>query len=208
MKWIAEGTKTCFKTIERWLNKIMDWLEEFFPETDKSREGPGKGWMSSVHDLLWVLLVVLVSLLGVFLWRTLKRRKERQSATISEAIPAVPDLTDDQVEADELPADQWMVMAKELMDRGEFRLALRALYLSTLAHLAENEMITIAKYKSNRDYKQELGRRGIEKEGILAVFSENVTVFDRSWYGMHKVTRNDLEHFSENQERIMGFVTQ
>ncbi|MBW1796935.1 MAG: hypothetical protein JRJ21_00735 [Deltaproteobacteria bacterium] len=206
MKWIAQGAKTCFTTIARWLGKIMDWLEKFLPGTDKSREGQGKGWITSVRGLLWVLLVVLVSFLGVFLWRTLKRRKERQSATTGEAIPAVPDLTDDHIKADELPADQWMVMAKELMDRGEFRLALRALYLSTLAHLAENEIITIAKYKSNRDYKQELGRRGHEREDLLAVFSENVTVFDRSWYGMHKVTRNDLEHFSENQERIMSFV--
>ena len=208
MKWIAGGAKTCFKAIARWLGKIMDWLEKFFPETDKSREGPGKGWATSIRGLLWVLLAVLVSLLGVFLWRTLKRRRERQSATTSEAIPAVPDLTDDHIKADKLPADQWMVMAKGLMDRGEFRLALRALYLSSLAHLAENEMITIAKYKSNRDYRQELGRRGHEMQGLLAVFSENVTVFDRSWYGMHKVTRDDLELFSGNQERIMAFVVQ
>jgi hypothetical protein len=208
MKWIAGGAKTCFKAIARWLGKIMDWLEKFFPGTDKSREGPGKGWATSVRGLLWVLLVVLFSLLGVFLWRTLKRRRELQSATTSEAINAAPDLTDDHIKADELPADQWMVMAKELMDRGEFRLALRALYLSILAHLAENEMITIAKYKSNSDYKRELGRRGHEREGLLAVFSENVKVFDRSWYGMHRVTREDLELFSGNQERIVKFVTQ
>jgi hypothetical protein len=208
MKWIAGGAKTCFKAIARWLSKIMDWLEKFFPGTDKSREGPGKGWATSVRGLLWVLLVVLFSVLGVFLWRTLKRRRELQSETIREAIPAVPDLTDEYIKADELPVDQWMVMAKELRDRGEFRLALRALYLSILAHLAENEMITIAKYKSNRDYKQELERRGHEREGLLAVFSENVKVFDRSWYGMHKVTRGDLELFSGNQERIMELVTQ
>jgi hypothetical protein len=208
MKWIAGGAKTCFKTIARWLGKIMDWLEKFFPGTDNSREGPGKGSSASVRGLLWILLVVLLSVLGVFLWRTLKRRKERQSATNSEVIPSVPDLTDDHIKADELPADQWMVMAKELADRGEFRLALRALYLSILSHLAENEMITIAKYKSNRDYKRELGRRGHEREGLLAVFSENVKVFDRSWYGMHKVTHEDLEVFSGNQERIIEFVTQ
>jgi hypothetical protein len=208
MKWIAGGAKTFFKAIARWLGKIMDWLEKFFPGTDNSREGPGKGSNAPVRGLLWVLLVVLLSVLGVFLWRTLKRRKERQSATNSEAIPAVPDLTDDHIKADELPADQWMVMAKELMDRGEFRLSLRAIYLSILAHLAENEMITIARYKSNRDYKRELGRRGHEREGLLAFFSENVKVFDRSWYGMHEVTRDDLEVFSGNQERIMKLVTQ
>ena len=206
IKWIAGGAKTSFKTIARWLSKIMEWLEKFFPGTDNSREGPGKGSSASVRGLLWVFLVVLLSVLGIFLWRTLKRRKERQSVTKSEVIPAVPDLTDDHIKADELPADQWMVMAKGLVDRGEFRLALRALYLSILAQLAENEMITIAKYKSNRDYKQELGRRGIEEKGILAVFSENVKVFDRSWYGMHEVTRDDLELFSGNQERIVELM--
>ena len=101
-----------------------------------------------------------------------------------------------------------MVMAKELMDRGEFRLALRALYLSILAHLAEDEMITIAQFKSNRDYERELARRCHEREGLLAFFSENVKIFDRSWYGMHEVTRDDLKVFSGNQERIVKLVNQ
>lgn len=208
MKWIAGGAKTCFKTLAGWLGKIMDWLEKFSPGTDRSRDSPGRGWITSVAGLLWVLLVFLLFVLGVFLRRLLKKRRERQSSVTSEAIPAMPDLTEDHIKADELPADQWMLMAEEFMDRGEFRLALRGLYLSILAHLAENEMITIARYKSNRDYKEELGRRGHEREGLLAVFCENVRVFDRSWYGMHRVTQEDLELFSGNRERILKFVTQ
>ena len=33
--------------------------------------------------------------------------------------------------------NRWLVLAKELTDKGELRLAMRALYLATLAHLTE-----------------------------------------------------------------------
>ena len=39
---------------------------------------------------------------------------------------------------------------------------MRALYLATLAHLADREMITIESYKSNREYEDELKRRAHE----------------------------------------------
>lgn len=92
------------------------------------------------------------------------------------------------------------------MEQGSLRLALRAFFLATLAHLAKQEMITIAKYKSNREYEQELHRSAHHKQGIPALFSKNVAVFDRSWYGMYKVTPEDIKRFISNQERIMAFV--
>jgi len=37
---------------------------------------------------------------------------------------------------------------------------------------------------------------------LLAVFGENVSVFDRIWYGMHEVTRDLVQQFAANVERI------
>jgi hypothetical protein len=88
------------------------------------------------------------------------------------------------------------------MAAGDLRLALRALYLASLAHLGQRELIVIAKFKSNHDYARELRRRAQAREALLAAFGENVSEFERAWYGMHEVTRDHFEHFNANVERI------
>ena len=104
--------------------------------------------------------------------------------------------------ASELPEDDWLKLARELLGRGELRLALRALYLASLAHLARREMISVAKFKSNRDYEQELRRRARALPDLQAAFAENVGIFDRVWYGLHEVTQEALERFQINLETI------
>jgi hypothetical protein len=111
-------------------------------------------------------------------------------------------LNDENVVADQLPEDGWLKLARELMERGDLRLALRALYLASLAHLAQREFISVAKFKSNRDYEVELRRRTRALPDLQGAFAENVGIFDRVWYGLHEVSRDVLEHFQANLERI------
>ncbi len=121
----------------------------------------------------------------------------------SEAIASNPDLTDDQLKADDLPVDGWLSLARQMMEKGELQLALRAFYLASLAHLAEHELITIARHKSNREYELELRRKAHDQGDLVTVFSMNVAMFDRAWYGMHYVTHEEMRRFTENHERIM-----
>ena len=95
-----------------------------------------------------------------------------------------------------------MSLALELLERGELRLAMRAFYLSSLAHLATRNLVSIARFKSNRDYERELRRRSHALPEVSNTFSENVSVFDRVWYGMHEINAELLQHFRNNVERI------
>jgi hypothetical protein len=88
------------------------------------------------------------------------------------------------------------------MEKGELRLALRALYLSSLADLADRQLITIARFKSNRDYERELARRSHALPEVSEIFARNVGVFDRAWYGLHPVTLEAMEEFSGNVNRL------
>jgi hypothetical protein len=117
----------------------------------------------------------------------------------------MPDLTNDQTKADELPTNRWLILAKELMEKGDLRLALRAFYLATLAHLSDHGLLTIEGFKSNREYENELRRRAHEHQNLVSLFSANVKLFDRSWYGLYDVTQEILKSFINNQERIMAF---
>ena len=117
---------------------------------------------------------------------------------------AVPDLADENVTASQLPEDDWLRLARELLSKGELRFALRALYLASLAHLAQRDMISLAKFKSNRDYEQELRRRARALPDLQDAFAENVGIFDRVWYGLHDVTREALQRFQINLEKIQA----
>ena len=94
----------------------------------------------------------------------------------------------------------------ELMAKGEYRLAMRALYLATLSYLAEKELVNIEIYKSNQDYDRELQRRSSDQKDLVSAFSETVTVIDRVWYGMRKISQNDVERYLTEQERIMALA--
>ncbi|MBN2418254.1 MAG: DUF4129 domain-containing protein, partial [Deltaproteobacteria bacterium] len=123
-----------------------------------------------------------------------------------QGIPSIPDLTDDYVNPVELPADRWLHIGYDLMQKQSFRLALRAFYLAALSHLAEKKLITIARYKTNLDYLAELQRRDHEHLDLIKLFSVNIRVFDRSWYGMHEVTDAVLNGFINDHERMVKIV--
>jgi hypothetical protein len=155
----------------------------------------------AVRGLIYLLLIALAGLLVWLLIRFWKRRAATPEVT-AEALPAMPDLADENVTAEQLPEDSWSQLARELFDRGELRLALRAFYLASLAHLATRNLITLARFKSNRDYERELARRGHVLAEVPALFGENVTDFERVWYGRHEVSPELLRQFAANLERM------
>ena len=113
-----------------------------------------------------------------------------------------PDVSAEDVAADALPAVRWLTLARDLLARGELRLALRALYLAELVHLAEMNLLAIARFKSNRDYEREIKRRAHSFPGMIGAFSENLVIFERIWYGIHSIKQETVQQFLNNYERI------
>jgi hypothetical protein len=148
--------------------------------------------------VLLVLLVCLIIWLLIRVWN----KRERSEEIVAESLVPIPDVADENTSAEQLPEESWMQLARELWERGELRLALRALYLATLAHLAERNLIVLAKFKSNLDYQRELARRAHALPEVSGVFLQCVSVFESIWYGFHEVTPEMLEHFSGDVERM------
>jgi hypothetical protein len=148
-------------------------------------------------------LGLLLLITTIFLEKTFRKRKNRVFAVSGKTASTKPDPSLEEVEAGDLPADRWLSLAKELRQKGSYRPALRAFYLATLAHLSEMELITLAKHKSDCDYRTELRRRAHEYKGLLTAFSGTIQFFHKSWYGMYEVGLKDLNQFAANQERIL-----
>lgn len=194
--------------VRKWLIAARDWLADWLKKlfrrdhTSNDHDRSGYGWMVTQQALLYGLVIIVGAVLGLLLYRTWRDRQRRATAVTAEAVPAAPDIADENVSAEQLPEDGWTRMARELLEKGELRLALRAFYLASLSHLAGRNLITLAKFKSNRDYEHELQRRAHVFAGLLAVFGENVAQFDRVWYGLHDVNAELVQHFAANVEQI------
>ena len=164
-------------------------------------EKPDAGWTSFSRALVIIPLVCIMAVLAFLAWRTWKDRKPRTQPAAVAITPAL-DITRDDLDATLLPEDGWLGLAGELIEKGDLRLALRALYLATLACLAGHDLITVTKYKSDREYEVELRRRSHTRPLLPAVFAENRALFESTWYGLHEVTPGIMEQFSHNQEQI------
>ncbi len=196
--WLAESVKSIGRSVFEMLRWIIDKL---FGDA-RAPSVSGKGWADATRGLFILLLVVLAAAIGFLLYRLWKNYHHLIPEGVAQPAPATPDLTDDNVTAAQLPEDEWLRLARELMTKGELRLALRALYLAGLAHLAGRGLLTIARYKSNLEYARELGRRSHALPVVLTAFTHNVAVFDRVWYGRHEATHDLLAAFETNVQRI------
>ncbi len=205
---LAKFLEKAGSLIRRCVRATIDWLEhwlrKFFdrqPKDSSGNGGSGYGWIMAAEVLLYALVAAALVALAIFLYRVWRGRQKKVAA-VAEAILPVPDLADENVHADQLPEDGWTQLARELLERGEFRLAMRAFYLASLAHLAARNLISIARFKSNRDYERELRRRAHAFPNLLATFGDNLFDFERTWYGRHEANRDLVSQFATNVDKI------
>jgi hypothetical protein len=201
--WIIDKLGKGLKAVINWIDELINWLIDLLPSADHRISSPDENWIKSVRVAVIVLLIGLLCTLVYILWRSWMRRQTAQAEIAATAVESTPDLEDESTTADDLPVNRWLELARELTEKGSLRQAIRAFYLAILADLAAHELITIEKFKSNREYEIELRRRAHQKEGLLSAFSKSRDVFERVWYGMHKISRPDLDHYAAIQKRLM-----
>jgi len=201
IKGVQDTLVRWFEPFQKFFKKVIQWIyDKVFPASQNSNAQ--KAPISDQSVWLIVLIAAAVLLLGFLLYRMYKGRQQDEVITAQEAAVAIPDLKDEDTTADQFPEEGWLSLARDYMERGELRLALRALYLSSLALLSRRGILTITKYKSNREYNRELQRKAQTNRDLLNAFQENLFLFERSWYGEHEVNNEILSKFNFNQEKI------
>jgi hypothetical protein len=204
--WLIEMLGKGIKKIGQWIRQFVEWLENLLPRPQKPTDTASGNWITPVRLVLVVLLILLSVVLIYVLVRIWQRRRGGEATTVSASPVLTPDLNDESVRADDLSTNHWLMLAREMAEKGELRLAVRAFYLATLAKLAEHEMITIEAYKSNRDYERELNRRAHEYKELLPIFSSSLNFFERVWYGMYRIEPAEFKGYASDHQRIMAFA--
>ena len=199
---VGRTFRSFYLRLLKWRKDLARWLDELLGRKPSPRDGDdADGSTLAARTLLYLLLAVVVAAVALFLIRL--RRKRRREATVAAAAAAPePDLLADHVHADDRAPEDWLAMGRDWAQKGDFRRALRALYLASLAFLSRRELLRLAVHKSNGDYVREVTRRAASLPDVIASFREAATTFDGAWYGRREVTREVLSEFETTVERL------
>jgi hypothetical protein len=160
------------------------------------------GPVDSSALLIFVFAVLAVVLcLAALLYYRGHRRKAVIAMNNAAVVPA-SDVADETVMANALPPDEWLAKADELAAHGEWRLAVRALFLSALSTLHAASLVRVGRHKTNRDYLGELDRHGHDLPVLVKAFVDILRMFEGSWYGDHAADEAQFAQCRGNMEAI------
>jgi hypothetical protein len=157
--------------IQEWISTLLQKLQEFLRQFQT--EGDGSINIPILGDLLtWIgagllALVLIYSLRGLF--RDFVAEAELQPAGLAEA--------------ELLTANSAFNRAQDFSNSGDFRTAVRYLYLSLLLMLEERGLLRYDRSKTNREYLRSVA----QQPELAATLRDIIDVFDRVWYGFQKL---------------------
>jgi len=201
--------------IERAWDAVQEFFRKLWPRGLNLSLGKGKQGTWKLKDLrLWLTLIVILTIgAGAVLFWLRRRREAAAQLSIPLAIAPLPDLSDS-AEGSERSEDEWFALADRLEREGDFRLALRSVYLGLLAGLAQREWLTIRRDRTNRDYLNEFTRRWRRRP--QAALEQRIEIpeklrgslrqFDRVWYGSHVPTPEAVATYRQDQRELLNHV--
>ena len=203
---VIKALQAAWHYVEKGLLRLWKWLSDALSRMmpQPQEEARESHWTFFSRALIIGPLVALMGIVAI-LWCRAGRQRRKRALSAEAPYRTLPDITQPDVDAGALPEDGWLDMAREMAQAGELRLALRALFLATLAFLARQDLIVLAPHKSDREYERELKLHSLAHPRLLSVFEENRMVFERVWYGRYEVTPPIIERFSQNQESIRTY---
>ena len=172
--------------LTRLLKRFIEWILSWFPKPKPLSPG-GIGILGRIAQWLVILLAlgVLGLVLKMFLPRLFrnrgqkKKRKEKARIVLGETLE--PDQT----------AFDLLAEAEGLARRGELRAAIRRAYIALLVELGDRKIISLAQYKTNRDYLSAMR----EIEPLYRNVKQLTDSFERHWYGLAQADETDWMAF-------------
>lgn len=96
-------------------------------------------------------------------------------------------------EMESLTSETALDRARETSEGGDYRSAVRYLYLSTLLLLEERGLLRYDRTRTNLEYIRSLR----ERPEMAAIFADVVDVFDRVWYGFQTIDADTYESYAQ-----------
>ncbi|MHB8872769.1 MAG: DUF4129 domain-containing protein [Myxococcaceae bacterium] len=179
---------TWWMRFKEWLaglsDGFWDWLKKLFDSkkdpVERRVELPaGGGGGAVLANVLVVVLVVAVLVVLVLVLLKARRKGDGSEAELDMQALSEGPLSTDPMSALSRPPEGWASLADELAARGDFREAVRSLYLALLSRLHRVGAIDYDPARSNWDYFRAF--KG--KRDWVPPFRELTNRFDFTYYG-------------------------
>jgi hypothetical protein len=198
--YIMKALEYCMKTLE----SIIEYIVDFFRSKSKSSSsssgsGIGALFLGLLNILKFLIPALLIAIIAVIAWRKFRNRGKTGNTKLVSS-ERRPDLTRKDITANELEEQEWLKLSSELLEKGEFKLSLRALYLACISALAQRKLLLVRRYKTDYEYLNELRRRAHAMPQLIPVFENNVSIFQRVWYGDYPADRTMIEQYLERSK--------
>lgn len=169
-----------------WLERFFQWLGDLLGGLFR----PAGAAINSGGELLgWVLLALgTLAIVGLLAYAALSLRR----GVVREAVAPGSDL-----EAG-LTANLALQQAGETARSGDYRTAVRYLYLSSLLWLDEQGMLRYDRALTNREYLAQV--RG--NSSLHARLTPVVETFDRVWYGHTPIDSDTFESYRRQVDEL------
>jgi len=182
---------------QRLLKWLGEWLKEFFERKASAPQGPPvdtSGGLVVANLLVVVLVTAALGVLAWVLWRSFADKQRADAgAGLEVSTQDAASLAADPMNALSRPPEGWAHLADALAARGEYREAVRGLYLALLSRLHRDGAIHYDSHASNWDYLRHFRGRGEDKPP----FRELTLRFDFAWYGNLPVGAEGYREFRE-----------
>jgi Domain of unknown function (DUF4129) len=178
----AKGTNALMRLIQ----DFTRWLEKLFPKR-RTVDPNRASWISFIAQ---IAVVGGAGLLVIYIIRILLNRfgRSRKHKTRKSREPRI--VLGEKLEPDATATDL-LAEAETLARRGDLRAAIRKAYIALLVELGDRKLISLAHYKTNRDYLNSL-RAEPQLHSRMTGLTNS---FERHWYGFADATSNDWEDF-------------
>ena len=141
-----------------------------------------------------ILVIIVVGVFLFFVLRVALKIKPRRRAARKRTVLG------EEIEANATPGDLFEA-AMAAAQAGDFRAAVRKLYISLLYELSERNLIELDESATNHEYLARLSRFG----PLVAPVSAMTDRFDVSWYGMFPTSQEEfsscLARYNEAMQR-------
>ena len=174
----------------KWLSKLWrDFWEWLFKRDPKEAREPDSAPpmampMVGADAVIAVVVVMVVVIVGYVLFQLYRNKQPSAPDEGAANGPVETALTSDPMSALAKPPESWAGLADELAARGEYREAIRHLYLALLSRLHRDGAIDYDPTNSNWDYLRHFKGQPARK----APFRDLTLRFDFAWYGNLDVT--------------------
>jgi hypothetical protein len=172
--------------LSRLLLDFIRWLQNLLPKP--AQVAPGNG--SAITLILPYVVIGIAALLIVYVLRLLFIRFKRPGAKRVRKVREPRIVLGERLEPEESASDL-LSEAEALARSGDLRGAIRKGYIALLVELGDRKLISLAQYKTNRDYL-----RSVSSHPQLHSRMRSLTdSFERHWYGFAQATQTDWQDF-------------